>query len=295
VNDLETVPESEATETTQRKKKGNATHRALTVVGILLCVLLVPILVLNITLIVKSYTEPDKVPSIFGTLPMLVSDDSMEPDIMKGDLVLAQSVDPSEIKEGDVILFFDTNKNNQGKVLTQRVAKIVVSTGGLISWETERIGTPAEGEQNKNTTFTVPAKNLVGRWEGTRIPFVGSVALFMQTIPGVLLCVVLPVILLVLYDFLRERKEEKKKAGETAALMAELEALRALQNAPANSATDDPLTEEPPVVEPPTEEPPTEEPPVVEPPTEEPPTEEPPTEEPPMDETPTDESPTDLT
>ncbi len=268
MNNLETVSEPQTSEQ-KTTSKGRTKHRTLTVVGILLCVLLVPILVLNITLIVKSYTEPDKVPSIFGTLPMLVSDDSMEPDIMKGDLVLAKKADPSEIKEGDVILFFDTNKNNQGKVLTQRVSKVVIITGGFITWETELIGTPAEGEQNKNTTFTVPAKNLVGRWEGTRIPFLGSVALFMQTIPGVLLCVVLPVILLVLYDFLRERKEEKKKAGETAALMAELEALRALQNAQATPTAEAPEADVPTADAPPIDDPPTDEPSTDEHPTDE--------------------------
>ncbi len=266
MNTPETLPETEAVKK-EEKQKGNVTHRALTVIGILLCLILIPILVLNITLIVKSYTEPDKVPSIFGTLPMLVSDDSMEPDIMKGDLVIAKTTAADTIKDGDIILFFDTNKNNKGKVLTQRVVKTIVDDKGAISWETERLGKHAEGEKDNQAVFTVPEKNLVGRWDGTRIPVLGSVALFMQTIPGMIVCVALPVLLLVLYDFLRERKYDKKKKDETAALMAELEALRALQNAnaatPAEPApsTETPMEETPPA-DPPAEEIPAEEPPM---------------------------------
>ena len=248
MNTPETLPETEEVRSPE-KKKGNVTHRALTVIGILLCVLLIPILVLNITLIVKSYTEPDKVPSIFGTLPMLVSDDSMEPDIMKGDLVIAKTTTAAEIKDGDIILFFDTNKNNKGKVLTQRVVKTIVDDKGVISWETERLGKHAEGEKENQAVFTVPEKNLVGRWGGTRIPVLGSVAIFMQTIPGMLICVALPVLLLVLYDFLREKKADKDKKDETAALMAELEALRALQSKSAEAPAETPadtLTEDTP-------------------------------------------------
>ena len=267
MNTPDTLPEQEEVKT-KENRKGTATHRILTVVGIILCVILIPILVLNITLIVKSYTEPDKVPSIFGTLPMLVSDDSMEPDIMKGDLVIAKTTTADTIKDGDVILFFDTNKNNKGKVLTQRVVKTIVDDEGVISWETERLGKHADGEKDKQAIFTVPEENLVGRWDGKRIPVLGSVALFMQTIPGMLICVALPVLLLVMYDFLREKKADKKKKDETAALMAELEALRALQGASATPAAtteetvaaDTPATDTPPAEEPPVENTPADEP-----------------------------------
>ena len=265
VNNPETLPEKEAVKT-KDKKKGTATHRTLTIVGILICVLLIPILVVNITLIVKSYTAPDEVPSLFGVVPMLVGDGEMEPDIVKGDLVIAKVVDPADVKDGDVILFFDTNKKNQGKVLTQRVVKTVVDDKGEITWETERIGKRAEGEKDNNAVFTVPAKNLVARWDGTRIPVVGSIAIFMQTIPGMIVCVALPVLLLVAYDFIREKKADKKKKNETDALLAELEALRALQNANAAPPAEPAPSTETPVEETPLADPPAESP--VEPSTE---------------------------
>ena len=49
----------------------------------------------------------------------------------------------------------------------------------------------------------------------------------MQTTPGLIIFVALPILLLIGYDMLRRRMYEKKKSSRTNALMAELEALRA--------------------------------------------------------------------
>ena len=51
--------------------------------------------------------------------------------------------------------------------------------------------------------------------------------MFMQSTTGLIICVVFPIILLVGYDIVRRRIYEKNKKDDTAALMAELEALRA--------------------------------------------------------------------
>ncbi|MBP3664687.1 MAG: hypothetical protein J6J03_05945, partial [Tyzzerella sp.] len=59
------------------------------------------------------------------------------------------------------------------------------------------------------------------------IPNAGHVALFMQTTPGLIVCVVVPIILFVAYDMIRRRMYEKGKQDDTSALLAELEALKA--------------------------------------------------------------------
>ena len=74
----------------------------------------------------------------------------------------------------------------------------------------------------------MPQKNLVGIYR-SRIPALGNVAMFMQTTPGLILCVVCPVLLMVGYDMLRRNKYEKAKQQDTDALLAELEALRAMK------------------------------------------------------------------
>ena len=51
--------------------------------------------------------------------------------------------------------------------------------------------------------------------------------MFLQTTPGLIVCVGLPLLLLVGYELLRRRKYEKTSKQDTDALLAELEALRA--------------------------------------------------------------------
>lgn len=195
-------------------------HKTLTVVGIVLCVILIPILIVNLTLIVKSFTNKDEVPSIGGITPLIVLSPSMEPDIMTGDLIVSVDVDPKDIKEDDVISFFDPMGSGTA-VVTHKVKEVIEQDGKLF-FRTYGI--------NNNDSIDpglVPEDNIVGRYTDFRIPGAGNVAMFMQTTEGLIVCVFLPMILLVLYDVLRRRKYEKNKGDDMATLMAELERLKA--------------------------------------------------------------------
>ncbi len=208
------------------------------IITVVVCAILIPILILNSIMIVKLCVNPDEAPSLFGYAPRMVTEEDLEPDIMKGDIIFGRVVDPSEIKVGDTILFFGTSSKDRDKILVQKVSAIVENDdGSLKGWNTNELGKEFKGDENATTTFTVPAKNLVGVWEGARVPVLADVMLFMQSIPGMIICVVIPMLLIIGYEILREKKEKKQAKADTAALMAELEALRALQNQ-AEQATD---------------------------------------------------------
>ena len=49
----------------------------------------------------------------------------------------------------------------------------------------------------------------------------------MQTVPGLIVCVVVPILLFVGYDLIRRKQQEKNQGNDVQALMAELEALKA--------------------------------------------------------------------
>ena len=84
-----------------------------------------------------------------------------------------------------------------------------------------------KGDANNTTDKdAVPAANLVGEYR-FQIPGAGTVAMFMQTTEGLIVCVVIPLVLLVGYDMLRRKIYEKGKKKDTEALLAELEALKA--------------------------------------------------------------------
>lgn len=110
---------------------------------------------------------------------------------------------------------------NGTSVVTHRVMEIQNENGEL-SFITKG--------DNNNTEDQVPvsASDLIGVYQ-SRIPGAGNVAMFMQTTPGLIVCVACPIVLLVGWDVLRRRKYEKAKQKDTDALLAELEALRAMQ------------------------------------------------------------------
>lgn len=200
------------------KQKTSTLHKILTVVGTVLCIILIPILLINVTLIVKSFVNKDQVPSIGGVLPLIVLTDSMDPEIESGDLIICHTVDAKDVKVNDVISFFDPAGNGTS-IVTHRVVEIVEKDGELF------FRTRGDNNNTEDKEL-VPAENLVGIYK-MRIAGLGHVAMFMQSTAGLIVCVVLPIVLLVGYDVIRRRIYEKNKQSDTDALLAELEALRA--------------------------------------------------------------------
>ena len=200
------------------KEKTSTAHKILTIVGTVLCIILIPILLINITLIAKSYINKDEVPSIGGTLPLIVLTDSMYPEIESGDLIICNTTEAKDIKVNDVISFFDPAGNGTS-IVTHRVIEIVEDDGEIF------FRTRGDNNNTEDKEL-VPAENLVGVYK-MRIAGAGHIAMFMQSTAGLIICVVLPIILLVGYDIIRRRIYEKNNKQDTDALLAELEALRA--------------------------------------------------------------------
>lgn len=201
---------------TKEKKQGKVGS----IIGVVLCVILVPILLANVIMIVKGLINPGKVPSIVGYSPLIVLTDSMYPNIKSGDLIIVKVTDPKDIKVGDVIAFFDPDSTGSS-VLTHRVVE-VLHEGGALSFRTK-------GDANNSEDSTpAPADNLVGLYQ-SKIDGAGSVAMFLQSTPGLIVCIGVPLVLLVGFELLRRRKYDKSRDDDTAALLKELEELRAKQ------------------------------------------------------------------
>ena len=204
----------------------SANGKVMTIVGIVLCVLLVPILVFNCTMIVKGWVNKDEVPSIGGVSPLIVLTDSMDPVIKSGDIILTKQIEGEAVVKGDVISFFDLAGNGTS-VVTHRVVDIKTEKGEIFF--------QTKGDANNIEDRRWVSENaLVGKWTERRIPLVGHVALFMQSTVGLLLCIFLPLALFVGYDVMRRRKQASVAKDDVAALKAELEALKAEKNNPSD-------------------------------------------------------------
>ena len=229
----------------KQKEPASGGHKALTIVGIVLCVILVPILIMNVVLIIKGLANKDKVPTFFGRAPLIVLTDSMSPTIKAGDLIIVKTVDASKVKEGDVISFFDPASSGTA-VVTHRVlvsdeakkAEMKLpawhNVNGLkgIQGSGDNIIFRTQGDfNNTEDEDPVPASKLVGVWTGTNLRGLGNVAMFLQSTPGLILCIGVPIVILVAYELIRRKVYERNKRQDTDELLKELEELKKAQKA----------------------------------------------------------------
>lgn len=94
------------------------------IIGIILYVILVPIIVVNLTLAIKSYINPNETPDFFGYKSFVIVSESMEPTIMTNDAIIVKEVKENELKEKDIISFQDGDIIN-----THRIVKISDENG----------------------------------------------------------------------------------------------------------------------------------------------------------------------
>ena len=230
----ETAPEKEKATPMDRKQKIS------TIVGIVLCVLLIPVLVINCTLLVKSLVSDD-VPSIGGKIPLIVLTESMEPEINAGDLIICHVLTKEEIKalkKDDVISFFDPAGNGTS-IVTHKIYKDPEVKNGKIYFTTKGI--------NNNTEDRLPVceDDIVGLYKGGRIGGVGHIAMFMQSTAGLIVCIFVPLAALIGFELYRAKKKDKVKENDIEALMAELQALKSQQASAENKSETDPTKESP--------------------------------------------------
>lgn len=202
------------------KTKG---ERVVSISAIVLSAILIPILILNIVLIVKSVTKPDEIPSVGNRTPLIVLTESMEDEICDGDLIVARTTDIEDIREGDVISYFDPASKSQS-IVTHRVIK-KTTVDGKVFFKTQ-------GDNNDIADkHDVPEENVIGVWTGFRVPFLGNIMLFMQSPWGMIVCIALPVVAFILLEVLQKRRRDKENQSDIDALRAELEALKQAQGA----------------------------------------------------------------
>lgn len=209
-----------------QKEKSTAGHKVFTVVGIILCVILVPMLIVNVTLIIKGFRDPDHVPKFGGLAPLIVKTGSMSPLFEQDDLIFVKEVEGSEVEVGDVIAFIDPTGNGTS-LLTHRVVEKYEEDGVLYFI--------TRGDTNKTNDPAVSEEALVGRYTDFHIGGGGKIVEFMQSPAGLIVCVFLPLVLLIAWDIFRRRRHEKNNRQDTEALLAELEALKAEKAAKAEA------------------------------------------------------------
>lgn len=220
----------------EKQIKQELKNKIFTIIGIVLCALLLPILIMNVIMIINSYANKDEAPSIGKYVPFIVQSGSMAGVIEGGDIIITKKIEAKDVEEGDIITFYDP-KGNGTSVVTHRVFKIECKDGKYIFTTVGDVVLNENIDQYgsveaipieimNSIVEIVPEDKLISEYS-FRIPVLGSISLFMSTVPGFIVCVLLPLLLLIGYDIIRRKMNDKANAKDTNALLAELEALRA--------------------------------------------------------------------
>ena len=186
------------------KKKLN---RGATVAMIVLAVILVPVLLINLTLIVKGSIYPDSPPDVFGIAPLAVTSGSMQGDekgsFDEGSLIFVKKLsasDKNNLEEGDVITFL-----TDGVYVTHRIVSVNKNSSG------DSVSFVTKGDANNVSDGAIPAQNVFGKCVGS-VAGLGGFMLFLLTPAGILLFVGLPILIYVAVDVLLITLHNRKVA-----------------------------------------------------------------------------------
>lgn len=193
--------------------KDRESSKSLSRVALVICILLLPIIVANLTIIIGSFLHPDEVPGFLGYKPFIVLSDSMLPTISSGDLVLVKEVDVEKLEQGDVIAFREGTS-----VVTHRIVE-VMNEGDAKRFRTK-------GDNNNVADPLLVRPEMVEGVYLLGIPGLGRAAMFIQTPVGMTLVIALPLILFVAYETVRRKRVDREREERTYALERELERMR---------------------------------------------------------------------
>jgi signal peptidase len=169
---------------------------------------------------VNTFDRNDR--DIFGFRCYIVLSDSMSAtDFAAGDLVLVKKVDPTTLQAGDIIAYQSQNSENYGATVTHKIRSKTVDANGNPGFITYGTTTGVDDE----TVVTYPF--ILGKYQAA-LPGVGTFFQFLKTPQGYIVCILIPFLLLILYQGLNCVKIFKMyKAEQMAELQAEKDALEA--------------------------------------------------------------------
>lgn len=148
---------------------------------VLFLVIVLPFLIFNLTLIIKSKLYPDKIADFMGYKPFIVMSGSMETTINIGDLVIVKKVNSSSIHTGDIIAF-----KNGNIVISHRV-KEVINDSGTYKFKTK-------GDNNNVADDFIVNSDAIEGIFVNKIPGLGSILLFLGKPIGLLMLILVIII-----------------------------------------------------------------------------------------------------
>ena len=167
------------------------------IVSIILYIIIIPIIIVNFTLIIKSFIRPNKIPDFLGHKNLIIVSESMEPTIMVGDAIFIKEVPEKEIKINDIISFHDGQSINTHRVIG------ISEENGVKSYKTK-------GDNNKNEDKEkVNYNQIEGKYQ-FKISNFGNFVKIIQSKITLAILILLVIINTYYAHRLKEKKIERK-------------------------------------------------------------------------------------
>ena len=170
--------------------------------------------------------------SIFGVKFYIVQTDSMslsennkdmDVHFNAGDIVIIKNVDdPRALQAGDIIAFMSTNSVSYGETVTHMIHEVKKTEDGkVLGYVTYGTNTGTDDEA------LVEPEYVLGAYSG-KLPGVGNFFAFVKSTPGYIVCILVPFLLLILYNGVNViRLFRKYKREQMEAMQAEKDKLEA--------------------------------------------------------------------
>ncbi len=157
------------------------------------------VVVFALLMTIMSLGSKDGLSEIFGHYIMSVQSESMTGTFEKGDIVICKKVDPSTLKENDIISFYYMVQEHR-IVVTHRIIEVKTNDIGVKYFITQ-------GDAKENIMYEeVFIGDVIAKYTGIKIPGAAKVADFIKSKTGFLVCVLLPLFLFLfwqLYSFIK--------------------------------------------------------------------------------------------
>lgn len=179
------------------QKEEQRIHIIVKIISAILYIILIPIIIFNFTLIIKSFIYPNEIPDFFGYKTFVIVSGSMEPTIMTQDAILVKEVPEEEIGINDIISF------SQGEnIITHRVIGIV-KEDGITKYRTK--GDNNNTEDKKKTTY----EQIEGKYQ-LKLHQFGVITKILKS-KSTLIVLVLIIILIYCYKRKIQKKKQERK------------------------------------------------------------------------------------
>ncbi|MBQ5793248.1 MAG: hypothetical protein IIW17_04445 [Clostridia bacterium] len=162
---------------------------------------------------------------IVQTDSMSLSDKNADLDVHfdAGDIVVIKNVkDPRTLQAGDIVSFMSTNSVSYGETVTHMVREVKKTEDGrVLGYVTYGTNTGVDDEA------LVEPEYVLGTYAG-KLPGVGKFFAFVKSTPGYIICILVPFLLLILYNGVNViRLFRKYKREQMEAMQAEKDKLEA--------------------------------------------------------------------